>query len=506
VIRRAAIVIAAGAAMLVAGCGGGGESGDQLASVAPANPPVYVESVVRPEGEQRDAVDSLASRVAGIDDPGGAIVQALDAQLVEAGVHATYEHDIAPWLGDRAAVFVQSFKGSRPPFAVAFETTDADAARGFLEKVVGSSSGTNHGTHNGVDFFEDPTGTYASGVVGDFLVYGTLDAFKAAVDASNGSSLADSSQFSNGTSGLPGDNLALGYADGQQAARELAGIPSNPLNATALKAALDTLASGPVTFAITGEPDTASLDLSLPTGLSAQLDGGDLVGRAPADAWAAIGVQDLGGMLRKALDAADAFRLPSIEGRVKELTGVDPNDLVSWLQDGYAFVAGTSEKTIAIGGVALSSNSSASAKAIDALRKRFEQDADAKLGPPPKGANEGFSASAPESPQAIQVGRFGDEVAAALGPGQPAEEAVHPAHPLDADSAFKAGADALGGGFSPLTFLRLAPFFVVAEKGGSKNDPDYLAAKPYLRKLDYLIAGTSGDGDRSTVRFVVGVK
>jgi hypothetical protein len=505
VIRRAAIVIAAGAAMLVAGCSGGG-SGDQLASVAPTNAPVYVESVVRPGGEQRDAIDSLASRVGGIDDPGGTIVQALDAQLAEAGVHATYEHDIAPWLGERAAVFVQSFKGSPPPFAIAFETTDADAARAFLEKVVGSSAETKQGTYNGVDYFEDPTGTYASGVVHDFLVYGTLDAFKATVDASNGSSLEDSSQFANGTSGLPGDNLVLGYTDGQQAARELAGIPSDPLNATALKAALDTLASGPVTFAITGQPDTASLDVSLPTGLPAQLDGGDLVGRAPADAWFAVGVRDLGGMLRNALDAADAFRLPSIEDKVKELTGVDPNDLVSWLQDGYAFVAGTSEKKIAIGGVAQSSNASASAKAIDALRKRFEQDADAKLGPPPKGADEGFSASAPESPQAIQVGRFGDQVVAALGPAEPGEEALHPKHSLDHDSAFKAGEDALGAGFSPLTFVRLPPFFVAAEKGGSKDDPAYIAAKPYLQKLDYLMAGTSGDGDRSTVRFVVGVK
>ena len=54
--------------------------------------------------------------------------------------------------------------------------------------------------------------------------------------------------------------------------------------------------------------------------------------------------------------------------------------------------------------------------------------------------------------------------------------------------------------------MRLPPFFVAAEKGGSKDDPAYIAAKPYLQKLDYLMAGTSGDGDRSTVRFVVGVK
>jgi hypothetical protein len=59
---------------------------------------------------------------------------------------------------------------------------------------------------------------------------------------------------------------------------------------------------------------------------------------------------------------------------------------------------------------------------------------------------------------------------------------------------------------SPLAFVSLAPFFVVAEKGGSAGDPDYVAAKPYLQKLDYLMVGTSKDGDRSTARFVVGAK
>src|SRR5947207_2038031 len=58
VIRRAAIVLAAlVTVLLLAGCGGGSGSNDELASLAPANAPVYVESVVRPEGAQRDAID-----------------------------------------------------------------------------------------------------------------------------------------------------------------------------------------------------------------------------------------------------------------------------------------------------------------------------------------------------------------------------------------------------------------------------------------------------------------
>lgn len=123
-IRRAAIVLGALAAMLVAGCGGGGGGGDQLASLVPADVAFYSEAVVRPQGEQRDAIESLASRVGGIDDPGGAIVHQLDVELSNEGAEVTYEDDIAPWLGERAAIFYQSF-GSDPPFDLIFETTDS---------------------------------------------------------------------------------------------------------------------------------------------------------------------------------------------------------------------------------------------------------------------------------------------------------------------------------------------------------------------------------------------
>jgi hypothetical protein len=153
-----------------------------------------------------------------------------------------------------------------------------------------------------------------------------------------------------------------------------------------------------------------------------------------------------------------------------------------------------------------SSDQQATSKAIGKLRKRFQADVDAELGPPPQGADEGFSASAPEAPSAIQVGQFGDQVVAALGPGQPAANALHPTSTLADDPSFQAGERALGSDFSPLAFVSLGPFFVVAEKGGQASDPDYQAAKPYLQKLDYLILGTSGGGDRTTARFAVGVE
>lgn len=506
-IRRAGIVLAACAALLVSACGGAGGGTDELASLAPPSAAFYTESVVRPEGEQRDVIESLASRVGGIADPGGAITKRLDAELSGAGVDATYDDDIAPWLGERGAVFVQSFGGNPPPFAAVLETTDTGAAQDFLDKAKAATPGVKESTYNGVQYLEaaDSSGGVGIGLVDDFLVFGTLDAFKAAVDASKGDSLADSSAFGNGTSSLPADNLALGYADGEQAARALARIPVDPLQATVLKGALQALATGPVAFAVSATRDTATLDLSLPT--SVGVPAGELVGHAPADSWFAVGVQGLGGILGKTLDAADALHLNSIEDQIQSVTGVDPKDVASWANNGYASVAGTSEKTIQIGAVIGSSDPKASAKAIAAAKKRVQADVDAELSPPRvKGADTGFSAVAPESPQAIDVAQVGAQVVAALGPGRPGEEELHPKDPLSGDATFKSALEALGSDFPPVAWVSLQPFFVVAEKGGSATDPGYLAAKPYLEKLDYLIAGATAAEGRTTMRLAVGVK
>jgi hypothetical protein len=505
------MALAACAVVLVAGCGGGGGgASDDLASLAPSDASLYLESVIRPEGGQRDAIESLASQVGGIQDPGAAIIARLNAVLAQTGPDVSYEKDVEPWLGGRAAIFFRSFQGDPPPFAALVETTDSGAAQAFLEKVAAAGHEIKQATYNGVKYFQTSAeaGSIAVGVVGDFLAFGTLDEFKAAVDASDGSSLADSSNFQDATATVPSDNLGLGYVDSSKAIDAISSTMS-PLEATALKPLLATLSSGPAGFSVSARPDEASLDVSLPSGALPPLAGGDLVGKAPADVWFAIGAQNLGATLTDALDRVTKT-IPGagvIESQIQRESGVDPREALSWMQDGYEFVGGTSENTIDIGLVIQSSDPQASSKDIAALRKKFQADADAKLGPPTlQGADAGFSASAPESPQAIEVDQVGDQVVAALGPGQPAENALHPERVLADEPSFVAGQGALGADFEPLAFISLPSFLVVAEKGGQASDPQYLAAKPYLEKLDYVMIGSRTDAGRTTVRFVVGVK
>ena len=76
------LAIAAGPALLVAGCGGGGTTssftGPDPATLTPADTPLFAEAVVRPEGDQKEAVEAALSKLLATDDPGEFIIQRLD--------------------------------------------------------------------------------------------------------------------------------------------------------------------------------------------------------------------------------------------------------------------------------------------------------------------------------------------------------------------------------------------------------------------------------------------
>jgi hypothetical protein len=508
--RRAAIAIAAASVLFASGCGGGGADQQQdLAKLAPADAQLYLESVVRPQGTQREAIDALTSRVGGIQNPGDAIVQRLDASLAQSSTDVTYQDDIAPWLGERAAVFVQSLTGAPPDFAVVLETTDAGAAQDFLDKVTASSSGVQHETYNGVDYVQGSNVADAAGIVDDFLVFGTVNGFHGAVDASSGSSLADSSAFDNSVSAISSDNLGLGYVDLSSAAEALLSGQVNPLEAQLLNPVISNAISGPATFAVSAAQDTAKLDIAVPTGTQIPaISGGSLLSRAPADSWFALAIQDLGQTLGPTLERASLLPgVGSVADRFHALTGLDVGAVLSWAGDTYGFVSGTSKRTFAAGVVADSADPAAPKQAVTTFQDKVRQDADAKLGPPlVQGADAGFSFTAPESPLTGEMDAVGNTVVGAFGPHQPGQNALHPSQTLADDASYRAGTSALGSDFSPTAFVSLSPFFTVAAKGGSASDPNFRAARPYLDKLDYLMLGTRTEGDRSISRFVVGVK
>ena len=73
----------------------------------PAGTSIYLEGVVRPEGDQRDDVLDAAGKVLRTDDPERKVHELIDKGLKESdGPAMTYKDDIAPWLGEKAGVWV----------------------------------------------------------------------------------------------------------------------------------------------------------------------------------------------------------------------------------------------------------------------------------------------------------------------------------------------------------------------------------------------------------------
>jgi hypothetical protein len=508
-VRRALALVGACAALLLSGCGSDEEL-SELASLAPSDAALYVEGALRPQGDQRAAVESLVARVGRIDDPGAEIVARFDESIRSDGIDLAYAEDIAPWLGERASIFLPTLDESVSSFCAVFETTSSDAAQEFVDKMRELSPEAVEQSHEGVDYVLDPSGGYAVGLVDDHVVFGTEDSFQAAVDASGGDSLAGSTGYEDGVAELPDERLGTVYVDLDDAVRAaIASSDLDPIEKAIGGEIAANLVSGPMTLGLSATSETATVDVSLPPGFPLSVSGTSLLERSPASSWLAVAAADAGESLGQALELIS--RVPggsSVTDQVRSETGLDLGELASWLGDGRGFVSGTSEATFALGAVGQSSDRAAAIETIDAVRDRAGEEPDVTIRPPLlSGAEDGFSTLSPGSRHRLEVDLVGDEVVAALSAsGAPAEDALEPGEALSDDESFGAALRALGSDYSPLAYLSFSPFLVVAEEGGSASDPDYIAAKPYLEKLDYLALGTlSADGDLLT-RLVIGVE
>ena len=174
--------------------------------------PLFAEGVVRPEGDQREALDSALSKLLATDDPGAFVVEQLDKALAGSDAGLTYEDDIEPWLGEQAGIFFRSFTedGTEPPSSRPPITQAAEQA---IQKLAAADEEPERRrSYEGVDYLVDRGGT-AAGVVGDFLVAGTENALRDAVDASKGRSLAESGDFRAQLDRAPDDRVGFVYAD-----------------------------------------------------------------------------------------------------------------------------------------------------------------------------------------------------------------------------------------------------------------------------------------------------
>ena len=200
--------------VFVTGCGGddsGTEStpsGNGATAAVPADTPVVIEISADLESDQWRSALTFAGR---LDPSDQDLTATLTDQLFDGEV--PYE-DVEPWLGDHLTFGLAGIEDGEPAGVLAIETTDEEAS---LETIARQGEGEGEGdeaaSYKGVDYAVEESGS-ASGVF-DGLVVGTSDeaTFKAAIDASQGDSMADDATYTEALALAPEDHLMTVYAD-----------------------------------------------------------------------------------------------------------------------------------------------------------------------------------------------------------------------------------------------------------------------------------------------------
>ncbi|MEZ5060694.1 MAG: DUF3352 domain-containing protein [Solirubrobacterales bacterium] len=515
-------------ALFAAACGSDDEpeSGPDPIAMVPADAPFYMEMVVRPEGELKDNLESAVGKLTGEDDPGAQIIDGLNGSLAE-DTDLNYEDDIKPWLGSRAGVFVSGFQfdTEQPDAALVVATTDSDAAQGFVDSTLEESGDTTSDeTYEGVSYKLDSEDGTAIGVDNDFLIVGTEQAFKAAVDAGSGDSLADNGDATAALDEAPDDSVFSMYADGAAITDLIKSSPDlSAQESKQLDEAFAQIPDGPVEAWGTVTDSSFSVEGSAPTPDDAPA-ATDLITTFPADSWFATASTDVGEQIttqlqqfqkgfEASLKQAKSQLPPGVDAsqfdpfnQIEKKTGINLEKDLGWIGDAGAVLEGTSVLGVGAGVVAESNDDEAATAALDKLQASLEKNRSlrrqAEIAPNSKG--DGFTVSAPPFTAEFAV-RDGKAVMAAG--SENVDSVLDPDETLADSDRFSAATGNLADGATPTFFLDMPSLLALIEsQQGATDDPDYAQAAPYLHAIDYMVAGTGTSGDRTVGSFVLGVK
>lgn len=511
------VLFAALAALLVAGCGGGsdsGGSGTDPASAAPAEVPVFIDFTVRPEGETKQNIESLAKEIAGVDDLGGLIVEELENSASEDGEEFDFEKEVEPWLGEEGGLFLQDYEEEDfEGYGAAIQTEDEGEARDFVNKQVESEDEpAEDGSYEGVDFKvqEDET---TIGVFEGLVVFAENEAiFKEMVDASKGENLAGQDTYTSAVSDVPADSAADVFVDigglikeagseiDSQTELFLDSIGIEPKEATAVASLV---------------PGSKQVEIDLSTDVSGDNpptgDASELLGSLPATSVAAFASPEFGDRFNEGIDRIDAEGIPSegipphkLKKTLKE-AGIDLESIAGSIGNVGLYVTGNSESSLG-GALVMETDSDSQAKNTVANIGLFLR----STGTPgitkiSEGAS-GFSIRSPElGRQPVVVVAKGSRIAIGYGLAPTMASFQENGKTLADSAAYKDAVDALGdtsigvyvdGGSA----LKLAKALVPAGEEGFEE------AKPYLQKIDYLALGSEASGDLATAKLIVGIK
>ena len=500
--------LAAAVAVVAAAPGCGGSSGPPpasgLARAVPPNAALYADAVVHPTGPLKASLEASLGKLLGTHDPGGYLVSKLDRAL--RADHLSFARDIEPWLGERAGVFLTSF-GSNPNGAVLIQTTDRSAALATLGRAATAGGRKPHrSSYHGVRLASAGDTAYAA--VGDLAVAGSRAGVEAAIDAWKRSSLADSGAYRTSVAAAPADRVLTVWANPSKVLGALAAAGTvSPAAVKGVRREAGAVLRAPI--ALWGDATSDYLALEASFAQAPGTSGGpSLIGDFPSDSWLAFGFHEsaqAAGAGQRGTNGGTALGIPGSAELQRALrgAGIDTGNLARWLGDISGFVRGSSIYGLGGALVISSRDRAASARTLAELRSAFARDADVvteRLGP----GGPGFSVTPPGAPVEIVFTQRDGKVIIGLGQASIAD-ALSSQQGLAESPAFKSAAAALGG-LEPSLYLDFQPVARLFEVPGVINDPRFEQIKPYLDRLDYLIAGAGSDRGRALVRIALGVR
>jgi hypothetical protein len=545
---------------ILAGGGGSHATGTNAdpARVIPASVPLYASADVRPKGEKRSATLAVGRALTHQPEP---YLRLLSVLQTPGSPAPSFSRDVAPWLGNRAGIFLTSLRSSGPlltllqqgllgqssssgafPFAgatgagsqgaIVLGTRDAAKATAFVQAAA-SRAGAHATSYRGVTYRLSGGGV-AFGIVRRFVVLGSDAGIRAVIDTTlGGPSLASAPSYASLLAFTPAKAVAHIYANtGGARAGSAAGLGG-----------VLSLLSGAGQMNVSLVPSASSLAVDVDTlaGSSARAqlrpftsESATALGQLPGDSWFAVGLGDVGHML-----AADVQRLQGLASLAAPqvpaapAAGLNLRSLVealttplnvlgantpeakrafqSWMRSAGLFAAGASLLELKGAVVIDSTNAAASKTAVGKLGSRLRAMGDSVQPASVPGTDAAVSARLPGLPLALVIasGRASSGQACfVLGHGEPSvTAALSPSSLLASAPSFSAATAALGEGAQPSVILEVPTLLSLLEGVGLTEDPSISGFVPYLRSLTTVAGGAHRlDATVERFRLVVGLR
>jgi hypothetical protein len=484
-----------------AGCGNDREAASGASELVPAGAVIYGEANLKPEGDQKEAIDSILSKFPGGGEAGDKLKDLIEKGLRKSDAPISFKKDIEPWLGDEAAFFATfSQADQRTIGAGLIATDDENAARDALEK---SAEGkTQQKSYKDVDYLIDESGD-AGAVFNGFVVLGNEESVKAAIDTSKGGKkLSDDEDYKKAVDGAASDRLGLFYANSPEILRA-----AEQTGSGALPDSFKQFLKEPVLATADADKDGVTFEGKVPSELGGGFalfgESSKLLPYMPGDSWLALAQKDLGKLLDLYVDAfaSAAGGRDAIEQQFKAATGLDLQKQLAWMGDFGVFVRGSSLTSLDGALIVETSDEAESARFLSALERliRTQAGSDTQI----HRRSGGFTIKIARVPKPIEAFVQSGKVVFAYGDAA-AKDAVDATDKLGDSPDFTSARDSLGD-YNVSAYVLMKPILDLVDSSSAANDADWQRAKPYLEPITALVSGTSGSGDdlKSAFKLIV---